>query len=62
MKKFFLIFLIIFFSKNSLSEESIKPLTNYTFNDVVESQEVNYLKIEGCVSLYSAITELTKKR
>ena len=62
MKKFFLIFLIIFFSKNSLSEESIKPLTNYTFNDVVESQEVNYLIIEGCVSLYSAITELTKKR
>ena len=62
MKKFFFIFLLIFVSKNSLSEEDIKPLTNYTFNDVVESQEVNYIIIEGCVSLYSAITELTKKR
>ena len=62
MKKFFLIFLIIYIFLNPLLAKDIKPLKNYSFSDLVENDEVNYIIIEGCVSLYSAITELTKER
>ena len=52
--------IIILFLSNPLFAQGLQPLKNYTFGDVAENEEVNYLIIEGCVSLYSAITELTK--
>ena len=54
--------IIILFLSNSLFAQGLQPLKNYTFGDVAENEEVNYLIIEGCVSLYSALTELTKKQ
>ena len=56
MKKF----IIIFFLTNPLLAQSIEPLRNYSLVDVVENEEANYIILEGCVSLYSAITELIK--
>ena len=53
---------LLFLLSNSVFSQSIKPLRNYTFDQVAENEEVNYLIIEGCVSLYSAMTELTKEQ
>jgi len=57
--KIFILFIVTFFLTPVLAQ-SIKPLKDYSFSEVVEKDEVNYLIIEGCVSLYSAVIELTK--
>jgi len=65
VSKFFLYFNIKFFilliSLSSFGQ-NLTPLRNYTFDQVAKNEEVNYLIIEGCVSLYSAMTELTKTK
>ena len=50
---------VLFLTTHILAQD-IKPLKDYSFSAVVENDEVNYLIIEGCVSLFSAVTELTK--
>jgi len=65
VSKFFLYFNInffILFISLSTFGQNLAPLRNYTFDQVAKNEEVNYLIIEGCVSLYSAMTELTKKK
>ncbi len=59
MKKIFIIFLFI---SNPLLSQTIKPLNTHTVVGLLEDDNSTYLVIEGCTSLYSAITELTKKR
>ena len=59
MKKIFIIFL--FFS-NYLFSQTIEPLKNYSLENILENDEINYKILEGCISIYSAITELTRKR
>ena len=59
MKKIFIIFL--FFS-NYLFAQTIEPLKNYSLENILENDEINYKILEGCISIYSAITELTRKR
>ena len=59
MKKFFI---IVLFISNSLVAQTIKPLTNYSFENIIENDEASHLVLEGCISLYSAVTELTKDR
>ena len=59
MKKLIIIFFIF---TNPLFAQTIQPLTNYSFEDLVENENANHFVLEGCISLYSAITELTKKR
>ena len=59
MKK---VFIIILFISNPLVAQTIKPLTNYSFENIIENDEARHLVLEGCISLYSAVTELTKDR
>ena len=59
MKK---VFIIILFISNPLVAQTIKPLTNYSFENIIENDEASHLILEGCISLYSAVTELTKDR
>ncbi len=59
MKKLFVIFFLV---SNSLHVYAIQPLTNYSFEELLNDENANHFVLEGCVSLYSAITELTKKK
>ena len=59
MKK---IFVILFLVSSSLSAQTIKPLTNYSLEKLLENDQANYFVLEGCISLYSALTELIKKK
>ena len=59
IKKILIIFL--FFS-NYLFAQTIEPLKNYSLQNILENDEINYKILEGCISIYSAITELTKER
>ena len=56
MKK---VFIIILFISNPLVAQTIKPLTNYSFENILENDESSHFVLEGCISLYSAVTELT---
>ena len=57
MKK---LFVIILFVSNPLVAQTIKPLTNYSFENILENDESSHFILEGCISLYSAVTELIK--
>ena len=59
MKNIFTIFL--FFS-NYLFAQTIEPLKNYSLENILENDEINYKILEGCISLYTAVTELTRER
>ena len=59
LKKVLIIFL--FFS-NHLFAQTLEPLTNFSFENVVEDYESNYKILEGCISLYTAVKELTMKK
>ena len=59
MKNIFTIFL--FFS-NYLFAQTIEPLKNYSLENILENDEINYKILEGCISIYSAVTELTRER
>ena len=54
------VFIIILLLSNSLIAKTIQPLSHYTFEELLNNEEKNHYVIEGCVSLYSAITELIK--
>ena len=59
MKKIFIIFL--FFS-NYLFSQTIEPLKNYSLENILENDEINYKILEGCISLYTAVIALTSER
>ena len=59
MKKIFIIFL---FLSNYLFAQTIEPLKNYSLENILENDEINYKILEGCISIYSAVTELTRER
>ena len=56
------IFIILLFFSNYLFAQTIEPLTNYSFENIVEDNEANYKILEWCISLYLAVTELTIER
>ena len=56
------IFIILLFFSNYLFAQTIEPLTNYSFENIVENNEANYKILEGCISIYSAVTELTREK
>ena len=59
MKKLFVIlFLILTFS----NIQAIEPLKNNSLENILENDEINYKILEGCISIYSAVTELTRER
>jgi len=59
MKK---LFVILFVISNSLNAQSIQPLSNYSIEKLLIDENANHIVLEGCISLYSAVTELTKKK
>jgi len=56
------IFIILLFFSNYLFAQTIEPLTNYSFENIIEDNEANYKILEGCISIYSAVTELTREK
>jgi len=59
MKK---IFFIILFISHPLYAQNIQPLSNYSLQELLIDDNANHQVLEGCISLYSAITELTKNQ
>ena len=59
MKKY--IFIITLLFSEFIFSKDLEPLTNNTFEEVMNDENANHIVLEGCISLYSAITELTKK-
>ena len=59
MKRFFI---TVLFISNTLVAQTIKPLTNYSMDELLIDDKAHHLVLEGCISLYSAVTELTKNR
>ena len=58
MKKIIIIFL---FLATALSAEKIERLGYYNLQELLEDDSLTYKIIRSCVSLNSAITEITKK-
>ena len=58
MKKIIFIFLLIF---SSASAEKIERLGFYNLQELLEDDNLTYKIIRSCVSLNSAITEITKE-
>ena len=56
------IFIILLFFSNYLFAQTIEPLTNYSFENIIEDNEANYKILEGCISIYSAVIELTREK
>ena len=50
----------MFLFSTTLLGQKLKPLTNNSFEEVMNDENANHIVLEGCISLYSAITELTK--
>ena len=59
MKKLIIIFFIL---SQSIFAQTIQPLTNYSLDELVENENATHFVLESCISLYAAITELTKKK
>jgi hypothetical protein len=49
LKKLFVA--IFFFISNSLVAQTIKPLTNYSFEELLNDENANHFVLEGCISL-----------
>ena len=62
MRKIKKIFIIFLFFSNYLFAQTIEPLKNYSLENILENDEINYKILEGCISIYSAVTELTRER
>ena len=56
------IFIILLFFSNYLFAQTIEPLKNYSLENILENDEINYKILEGCISLYMAVTELTREK
>ena len=60
MKK--LLVVIFFIIPNFLVAQSIKPFTDYSMEELFTDEKAQHQVLEGCISLYSAVTELTRKK
>ena len=59
MKKFIVIILLI---SNFTVAQTIKPLSNNSIEELLIDDIASHAVLEGCISLYSGVTELTKKK
>ena len=55
-------FITVLFISNTLVAQTIKPLTNYSMDELLMDDKAHHLVLEGCISLYSAVTELTRNK
>ena len=56
------LFVILFLFLNSLNVQAIQPLSSNSIEELLMDENANHIVLEGCISLYSAVTELTKKK
>ena len=59
MKK---LFVILFLILTSLKVQAIEPLSHNALEKLLADVDANHNVLKGCISLYSAVTELTKKK
>ena len=59
MKKLFVILFLVLITSQV---QAVEPLKNNSLENILENDEINYKILEGCTSIYSAVTELTKER
>ena len=56
------LFVILFLVLITSQIQAVEPLKNNSLENILENDEINYKILEGCISIYSAVTELTKER
>ena len=59
MKKLFVILFLVLITSQI---QAVEPLKNNSLENILENDEINYKILEGCISLYTAIIELTRER
>ena len=59
MKKLFIILFLVLITSQV---QAVEPLKNNSLVNILENDEINYKILEGCISLYTAVTELTRER
>ena len=59
MKK---LFVILFLILTSLKVQAIEPLSHNALEKLLVDVNANHNVLKGCISLYSAVTELTRER
>ena len=59
MKKLIIIFFIY---ANPIFSQTLQPLSNNSLEEFFTEEKASHTVLERCISLYSAITELTKKK
>ena len=59
MKKLFVILFLVLITSQI---QAVEPLKNNSLENILENDEINYKILEGCISIYSAVTELTRER
>ena len=59
MKKLIVIILLI---SNFTVAQTIEPLSNDSIEELLIDDNASHIVLEGCISLYSGVTELTKKK
>jgi len=60
MNKFLALISILYL--NCAVAKNIEPLNNHSLEEFFTDEKVSHTVLERCISLYSAITELTKKK
>ena len=60
MNKFLALISILYL--NCAVAKNIEPLNNHSFEEFFTDEKASHTVLERCISLYSAITELTKKK
>ena len=56
------ILIIVLFISYPLVAQTVKPLTNYSMDELLMDDKAHHNVLEGCISLYAAVTELTKNK
>ena len=59
MKKLFVILFLVLITSQV---QAVEPLKNNSLENILENDEINYKILEGCISLYTAVTALTSER
>ena len=59
MKKLFVILFLVLITSQV---QAVEPLKNNSLENILENDEINYKILEGCISLYTAVIELTRER
>jgi hypothetical protein len=56
------ILIFVLFISYPLVAQTVKPLTNYSMDELLMDDKAHHIVLRGCISLYAAVTELTKNK